>query len=131
VRGSASISSSYEKYKTIVNRELLKVSVLTIRAAMTSNGNSLSIRTDIENLSSSDLTNAALMAVIYEDLGADTQHYVVRDIMPPEIISVSAKQQQTFNLTSDYVSNPSRLKAVVFLRLKSGQVLQAALVATQ
>ena len=131
VRGSASSSSSYEKYKTIINRELLGISVLVIKAAMTSNGNSLSIQIDIENLSSSDLTNAALMAVIYEDLGVDKQHYIVRDMMPSEIISVSARQQQTFNLTSDYGSNPSHFKAVVFLQLTSGQILQSTLASAQ
>ncbi len=131
VRGSASTSSSYEKYKAIINQESLKVSILVIRAAISSNGNSLSIDVDIENLSSNDITNAALMAVIFEDLGTDKHHYVVRDIMPSNVINISSKQQLTFNLTADYTSDPSHLKAVVFLQLTSGSILQSTLATAQ
>jgi len=131
VRGSASSSSSYEKYKTIINRESLEVSVVSLKAVQNISGNSLSLDVNIENLSETDITNAVLMAVTYEDLGTEKQHYVVRKIMPSDVITISYRQSKTFNLTADYTYSPTRLKAVVFLQLTSGPILQSTLAAAQ
>ena len=94
-------------------------------------GNSLSLDVNVENLSETDITNVVLMAVTYEDLGTEKQHYVVRKIMPSDVLTLSSKQRQTFNLTADYTYSPTRLKAVVFLQLTLGPILQSTLATAQ
>ncbi len=121
-------TGSYGQYSAVVNKELTKQGSLTIGGVMTSSGGRISIDVTIANTSVNDISNVKLIAVVYEDLGIDEHHYVVRDILPPsEIASVSSGQKQTFNLSADFPGSLSSLKAVVFLQSPSGQVLQLAI----
>ena len=96
---------------------------------MTISGGSIALSCTVSNTGGSPITNVKLMAVLVEDLGAAEHHYVVRDILTPTAIgSLAAGTQQKFNLSSDYRGDTTNLKAVLFLRSSSGQILQAVLV---
>ena len=121
-------SGSYGQYSAVVNKELTKQGSVSIVGVMTSRGGTISLDITVTNISDSHITNVKLMAVVYEDLGIDEHHYVVRDILPPyEIASVSSRQKQTFSLSADFPGSLTSLKAVVFLQSPSGQVLQSAI----
>ena len=125
-------SSNYDQYSNVVNRELAKQSSVSIAGVMTSSGGTLSLDVTITNISDSPITGVKLMAVIYEDIGTEEHHYVVRDILPPsEIASLSAGETQTFSLSSDSLDNLPSLRAVLFLQSSSGEVLQSAMATAQ
>ncbi len=129
VGGSA---SSYSQYSTVVNKELKKPSSVSIVGVITSSGGTISLDVTVTNISDSHITNIKLMAVVYEDVGTDEHHYVVRDILPPsEIASLSPGETQKFSLSSDFPGSLSSLKAVLFLQSPSGQVLQSAIATAQ
>ena len=96
---------------------------------MTISGSSINLSSTVSNTGGSAIDNVKLMAVLFEDIGTAEHHYVVRDILRPTIISSLAQgTQQQFNLVSDYRGDSVILKAVLFLRSSSGQILQAVLV---
>ena len=119
----------YDRYKPIVNTEIAKGSFVIINGTMTISGSSVNLSSTVSNTGSSPIDNVKLLAVLFEDIGTAEHHYVVRDILTPTTISslVSGSQQQ-FNLVSDYRGDSVNLKAVLFLRSSSGQILQAVLV---
>jgi hypothetical protein len=124
--------SCYDQYRTVVNRELTGQSSVNITGVMTSSGGTISLDVTITNISNSPITDAKLMAVVYEDIGTEEHHYVVRDILPPsEIASFSAGETQKFNLSSDWSGGASGLKTVIFLQSSSGQILQSAMATAQ
>ena len=119
----------YDRYKPIVNTEIAKGSFVIINGTMTISGSSVNLSSTVSNTGSSPIDNVKLLAVLFEDIGTAEHHFVVRDILTPTTISslVSGSQQQ-FNLVSDYRGDSVNLKAVLFLRSSSGQILQAVLV---
>ena len=122
-------SGCYDKYSAVVNTELAKVSPINITGTMTISGSSINLSSTVSNTGGSAIDNVKLMAVLFEDIGTAEHHYVVRDILRPTIISSLAQgTQQQFNLVSDYRGDSVNLKAVLFLRSSSGQILQAVLV---
>ena len=122
-------SGCYDQYKAVVNTELAKGSYATIAGTMTISGNSITLNSTVSNTGGSHITNVKLMAVLFEDLGAAEHHYVVRDILTPSVIgSLAPGTQQQFHLSSDYRGVATNLKAVLFLRSSSGQIIQAVLV---
>jgi hypothetical protein len=82
----------------------------------------------VQNIASAAMTDAKLKVVLYEDLGTDEHHYVVRDILPPVTISgLQSGATQNFTLSSSYSGTTGNLNAVVFVQTPSGEILQAAL----
>jgi hypothetical protein len=130
VVGSSSVSNSYGRYKTVIDRELAKANSLTIKANMISDGSGITLDISLTNTGNDAISGIKLMAVVYEDLGTDAHHYVVRDMLTPENVSVSPGQQREFNLTSTLtgIQNP---QVVVFLQSASHQILQSTLATAQ
>jgi hypothetical protein len=122
-------SGCYDQYKTVVNTEIAKGSFVIINGTMTVSGSSINLSSTVSNTGSSPIANVELMVVLFEDIGTAEHHYVVRDILTPSAISSLAQgTQQQFNMVSDYRGDSANLKAVLFLRLSSRQILQAVLV---
>lgn len=125
-------SRNYDQYSDVVNSELAKQSSVSIAGVMTSSGGTLSLDVTITNIGDSPITGVKLMAVIYEDLGTEEHHYVVRDILPPsEIASLPAEETQKLSLISDFLDSLPSLGAVLFLQSSSGEVLQSAIAIIQ
>ena len=119
----------YDRYKPIVNTEIAKGSFVIINGTMTISGSSVNLSSTVSNTGSSPIDNVKLLAVLFEDIGTAEHHFVVRDILTPTTISsLASGSQQQFNLVSDYRGDSVNLKAVLFLRSSSGQILQAVLV---
>ena len=96
---------------------------------MTISGSSVNLSSTVSNTGSSPIDNVKLLAVLFEDIGTAEHHFVVRDILTPTTISsLASGSQQQFILVSDYRGDSVNLKAVLFLRSSSGQILQAVLV---
>ena len=125
-------SGNYGQYSAVVNRELTKQSSVSIVGVMTSRSGTISLDVTITNISDSAVTSVKLMAVVYEDIGTEEHHYVVRDILPPSgIASLPPGETQKFSLSSDFRDSLSSLRAVLFLQSPAGQVLQSAIAINQ
>jgi len=93
---------------------------------MTTGSNTLSFNVVVTNISDNNITDVKVMAVVYEDLGTDEHHYVVRDMQTlSTIANLTPGSTQQFTLSSNYSGNLSNLKAVFFLQLPSGEILQS------
>jgi thiol-disulfide isomerase/thioredoxin len=129
VVGSASMSNSYQRYVAVINTELAKAPPVTVKATMTASGTQVSLDINVGNSGISGITDAELIAVVYEDTGTEEHHYIVRDMLRSSISSIAPDEQQTFNLSADFPGGISRLKAVAFVQLPSHLVLQSTLAA--
>jgi hypothetical protein len=118
-------SGTLNQYKALIQAELLKPKTVDLAGTMgISSG--ISIEVSVANLAATDLNSTSLNAVIYEDLGVEQHHFVVQDILPPLSISALAPQTpQQFKFKSDLTGNLSGKTAVIFLKSRSGEVLQA------
>ncbi|MFZ1914026.1 MAG: hypothetical protein WBQ62_01420 [Dehalococcoidales bacterium] len=127
IGGTAGNSTAcYQRYKPIINQLTGTISPVNITGTMTVNGKAITINSTVANTSGSPVANAKLTAVLYEDLGTDQHHYVVRDILTPSAIgNLNPGSQQTFNLASTYSGNTANLKAVLYVQTSSGQIIQA------
>jgi hypothetical protein len=123
---------SYNKYSTIVSQELKKTCPASMAGGMTFSGNAISLKAAATNISNSSITDAKMIAVVYEDLGTDEHHYVVRDIRTlSKIATLAPGATQQFTLSSSLSGSLSKMRAVFILQSSSGQVLQSVLGSAQ
>ena len=116
----------YDAYSAVINEELIKPVSAAIAGTMTTGSNTLSFNVVVTNISDNNITDVKVMAVVYEDLGTDEHHYVVRDMQTlSTIANLTPGSTQQFTLSSNYSGNLSNLKAVFFLQLPSGEILQS------
>jgi hypothetical protein len=134
--------SSYNNYKAAIDKELAKVPKVDISASsnVDTTNFAVSINVSIKNISSENLTNLVVGAIIYEDsvyLGSEDKNvnYVVRDIITSEeIIGFTPGAIQEFNLSSEIlnnVKNMSNIHVVVYVQTPdtpTKEILQAAYV---
>ena len=134
--------SSYNNYKAAIDEELAKAPKINILASSSVDIANLivSINGSIENISSEDLTDLIVGAMIYEDsvyLGSEAKNvnHVVRDIIiSEEIISFTPGAIQEINLSSeilDNVKNMNNIHVIVYVQAPNSptkEILQAAYV---
>ena len=132
--------SSYNNYKSAIDKELAKAPKIKISASSSVDTTNLtvSINVSIENISSEDLTDLVVGAMIYEDsvyLASTTKNvnHVVRDIITSEeIINFASGASQEFSLTSETLSNVhdiNNIHIVVYVQAPNSptkEILQAA-----
>ena len=132
--------SSYNNYKAAIDEELTKAPKIDISASSNINTTYLtvSINVSIENISSEDLTDLVVGAIIYEDsvyLGSEGKNvnHVVRDIITSEgIVSFIPGATQEFNLSYEIlnnVKNMDNIHVVVYVQAPNSptkEILQAA-----
>ncbi|MEA3453830.1 MAG: carboxypeptidase-like regulatory domain-containing protein [Candidatus Caldatribacteriota bacterium] len=134
--------SSYNNYKAAIDEELAKAPKINILASSSVDIANLtvSINGSIENISSEDLTDLIVGAMIYEDsvyLGSEGKNvnHVVRDIIiSEEIISFTPGAIQEINLSSEIlnnVKNMNNIHVIVYVQAPNSstkEILQAAYV---
>ncbi len=116
---------SYEAYKA--RFDLLKSQQTTARITSVEVQTSprLTATIEVTNLSSSEMDNARLYAVVYEDMRVSGSRYKVLDITPVEDkVRLAAGESKLFDLKSSITSNANR-HMVVILKSSTGLVLQA------
>ena len=132
--------SSYNNYKAAIDEELAKAPKINISASSSvdTTNFTVSINGSIENISSEDLDNLVIGAMIYEDsvyLGSEGKNvnHVVRDIITSEgIISFAPGEIQEFTLSSETlnnVKNMNNIHVVVYVQAPDSptkEILQAA-----
>ena len=132
--------SSYNNYKAAIDEELAKAPKINILASSSVDIANLtvSINGSIENISSEDLTDLIVGAMIYEDsvyLGSEGKNvnHVVRDIITSEeIINFASGASQEIPLTSETLSNVhdiNNIHIVVYVQAPESptkEILQAA-----
>jgi hypothetical protein len=114
-------TGSYNQQSTTISKELAKRAVIGLTITSKSDGTS---SVSVANLSGAGISNAKLMAVVYQDLGTDEHHFVVREILPPVVLSMAPGAQQSFDFKSTYEG--ANLNTVTFVQAGNGEVLQAA-----
>jgi|AntAceMinimDraft_16_1070373.scaffolds.fasta_scaffold59275_1 hypothetical protein len=134
-----SSESSYNNYKSAIDKELAKVPKVDISASSNVDTTNLivSINISIENISSENLTNLVVGAMIYEDsvyLASTTKNvnHVVRDIISSEeILIFNPGDKQEFTLSSESlnnVKNMNNIHVVVYVQRPNSptkEILQA------
>jgi hypothetical protein len=132
--------SSYNNYKVAIDEELAKAPKINISASSSVDIANLtvSINSSIENISSENLTDLIVGAMIYEDsvyLGSEGKNvnHIVRDIInSEEIINFASGASQEFSLTSETLSNVhdiNNIHIVVYVQAPESptkEILQAA-----
>jgi len=134
--------SSYNNYKAAIDEELTKAPKINISVSSSVDTANLtvSINGSIENISSENLTDLVVGAMIYEDsvyLGSEGKNvnHVVRDIITSEgIISFAPGAIQEFTLSSETlnnVKNMNNIHVVVYVQAPDSptkEILQAAFI---
>ena len=134
--------SNYNNYKAAIDEELAKAPKIKISTSSSVDTTNLtvSINGSIENISSEDLIDLVVGAMIYEDsvyLGSEGKNvnHVVRDIIiSEEIINFTSGASQGFFLTSETLSNVhdiNNIHIVVYVQTPNGltkEILQASYV---
>jgi hypothetical protein len=135
-------NSSYNNYKAAIDKELAKAPKIKISASSSVDTTNLtvSINGSIENISSDNLTDLVVGAMIYENsvyLGSEGKNvdHVVRDIITSEeIVSFTPGAIQEFSLPSEIlnnVKNMNNIHVVVYVQAPNSstkEILQAAYV---
>ena len=135
-------NSSYNNYKAAIDKELAKAPKIKISASSSVDTTNLtvSINGTIENISSDNLTDLVVGAMIYENsvyLGSEGKNvdHVVRDIITSEeIVSFTPGAIQEFSLPSEIlnnVKNMNNIHVVVYVQAPNSstkEILQAAYV---
>ena len=117
---------SQSKYTSEIEKVMGASSTIMMEANMTTDIR-MTASVTLTNLSTTSLPNARLYAVVYEDLGTNHNHYLVRDITPVETFTLAGRATATFKLSSDVVG-ASNKHLVVLLTSTSGEILQSLLV---
>lgn len=112
--------SNYNNYQKALDAELATAPKINISASSSVDTTNLtvSINGSIENISSEDLTDLVIGAMIYEDsvyLGSEDKNvnHVVRDIITSEeIISFTPGAIQEFNLSSEILNNVKNMNNI-------------------
>ena len=132
-------NSSYNNYKAAIDKELAKAPKIKISASSSVDTTNLtvSINGSIENISSDNLTDLVVGAMIYENsvyLGSEGKNvdHVVRDIITSEeIVSFTPGAIQEFSLPSEIlnnVKNMNNIHVVVYVQAPNSstkEILQA------
>ncbi len=135
-------NSSYNNYKTAIDKELAKAPKIKISASSNVDITNLtvSVNGSIENISFENLTDLVVGAMIYEDsvyLGSEGKNvnHVVRDIVTSEeIVSFTPGAIQEFSLPSEIlnnVKNMNNIHVVVYVQAPNSstkEILQAAFI---
>jgi len=135
-------NSSYNNYKAAIDKELAKAPKIKISASSSVDTTNLtvSINGSIENISSDNLTDLVVGAMIYENsvyLGSEGKNvdHVVRDIITSEeIVSFTPGAIQEFSLPSEIlnnVKNMNNIHVVVYVQAPNSstkEILQATYV---
>ncbi len=135
-------ASNYNNYKAAIDKELAKAPKIKISASSSVDTTNLtvSINGSIENISSDNLTDLVVGAMIYENsvyLGSEGKNvdHVVRDIITSEeIVSFTPGAIQEFSLPSEIlnnVKNMNNIHVVVYVQAPNSstkEILQAAYV---
>jgi len=135
-------ASSYNNYKAAIDEELSKSPKVKISVSSSVDTTNLTVNINgsIENISSEELTDLVVGAMIYEDsvyLGSEGKNvnHVVRDIIiSEEIVSFTPGAIQEFNLPSEIlnnVKNMDNIHMVVYVQTPNSstkEILQAAYV---
>jgi len=133
-------NSSYNNYKAAIDKELAKAPKIKISASSSVDTTNLtvSINGSIENISSDNLADLVVGAMIYENsvyLGSEGKNvdHVVRDIITSEeIVSFTPGAIQEFSLPSEIlnnVKNMNNVHVVVYVQAPNSstkEILQAA-----
>jgi hypothetical protein len=124
-------NASYSQQTAVIDRELAKAPTVSIGGSLKLTGG-ITVAANVTNTGTAVISNAKLMMVLYEDLGTDEHHYVVRDILTPTAVaSLAPGATQQFSVKSSYAGSTAKLNAVVYLRASNGEILQAALAQIQ
>lgn len=131
----------YDKYKEAIEAELAEPAKISISASCDIINSLVNITGNIENISSEDLYDIVIGAMIYEDsvyLGTTKVNHVVRDIITHEepggeelITSFAPGDSYEFSLTSSSLSNVhnmSNIHVVVYVQAPNSstkEILQA------
>ena len=130
----------YTNYKAAIEKELVKPAKIAISASYSATGKTVSISGSIANISSGDLNNLVVEAMVYEDsVYSEYRKYnvnhVVRDIITYEdsgeqIASFSPGGSHEFSLTSSLsnVHNMNNIHVVVYVQALNSptkEILQA------
>ena len=116
---------SYANYRSALISELAKPAAVAIEASYSLENGVFSVNGNLENVSSEDLYNLTIGAMLYEDnvyLGSvsATVNHVVRSILySPQIAQLAVSEKQTFSLASGILSNinnENQVHAVVFVQ---------------
>jgi hypothetical protein len=113
-------------YQARIDQLKEKTSTMAMTAMMSASG-TMSAIIDITNLSEAGLGNARLYAVVYEDLNTGENHYVVRDVLPVQTVTLSGHGTASFEVKTDMSYTSCRHMAVI-LKSTSGQILQSRFV---
>ena len=116
-------SGSYNQQTTAIEKEAAKGAAVTLSVPSSFSPESAAGVT-VTNVSGFDISNAKLMAVVYEDLGKDEHHYLVREVLAPVVFSLPSGSSQNYEFTARYQGK--NLNLVVFIQAANGEVLQAA-----
>jgi len=132
-------NSNYNNYKNAIDKELAKSPKITISASASKDESvhSISINGNIDNVSSENLENLVIGAMVYEDsvlLGSSTVNHVARDIITSELInSLFSGSTYSFSLYADaedlkWADNFNNLHIVVYVQApysSTKEILQA------
>ena len=131
---------TYSNYKAAIDAELAKIPKVDISASYNITGNKVSINGNISNISSTNLNNIVIGAMVYEnnvplvipDYNIDTiANHVVRDIITSDNIGIfSSGETANFSLISDSLwnSNMNNIHVVVYVQAPNSstkEILQA------
>jgi len=117
---------SVSQYTTEINKLSGAPSTVMMEASMAS-GVLMAVSVELTNLSTEALQNARLYAVVYEDMKTSHNHYLVKDITPESLFTLSGRSTATFELSSNTVDSSAR-HMVVILKSTSGTILQSVFV---
>jgi thiol-disulfide isomerase/thioredoxin len=137
-------NSSYNNYKTAIDKELEKPVQVSISASASKDSSIflINITGNIQNISDNTLSNIVIGAMIYEDSvplivpgkPSYTVNHVARDILPPEqVSSLFSGETYDFSFTADsedlkWVDNFNNLHIVVYVQAPNSstkEILQA------
>ena len=116
-------SGSYKDQTKAIDKELAKEAAVTLTLSVLE-GVNMPTMALVTNVSGAAITNARLMAVVYEDLGTDEHHYVVREILEPVVFDLAANSSQDYSFKPNFTGDEQYM--VTFVQAASGEVLQAA-----
>jgi hypothetical protein len=127
---SGGSEQSYNQYSKLLSSmtsaDSFKKTLVNINGTFSAT-DSNPVNATVNNLGSSEIKSARLMAVIFEDLGTSEHRYTVREVLTPAAIaSLQPQMAQKFGFKP--AATGRNLKAVIFLQAPNGEILQSTLV---
>jgi len=109
-----------------IDKNMGATSIAMLQASLT-NASTMTVSVEITNLTMQDIQNARLYAVVYEDTGKSRDRYLVRDVTPATIFTLSGRDTVTYEL-SPSLTNSSNLHLVVILKTNDDGIIQSQFV---